>query len=105
MRNRFECQMGVPSLRGLPSPTNAVTPTTDSHDRTRIAAGVRLCHPRFDGPHCSLSSILNVQLANDVLLVLFDGLDADPQRLADFGVAQSLRDMSQYLQLAIGQWV
>ena len=50
-------------------------------------ASERLDHAFFQRPHCGLSSIVDVELAQNILHVLFDGLNADPKRLADFTIA------------------
>jgi hypothetical protein len=72
----------------------------DATDAAR-GAGKKMSadQPRLDGPHCCLSAVVHGQFPEQVLDVLFHGLDADFERLGYLVVWQADGDAAKHLLL------
>ena len=56
-----------------------------------------LHHPRLHRPHCRLRPVIHGQFPEQVLNVLFHGLDADFERPGDLVVGQAESHMGEHL--------
>ena len=81
----------------------AITGLTEAGYGEAGSSARRSDQPLAHGPDGGLGAVGDGDLAQDVLHVLFDRLDADRQRAADLLVAQTQRHVPQDLCLAVGE--